>query len=103
MQYQVFVQPSSAQRFVASIVNIPSVMAEGQTKEEAIAKVQAMLEAQLAIGEFITIEVDPQSFGTKDDPWIKNLGIFVDDPTFDDFLKEIAVYRQLVDDQEAEE
>lgn len=103
MQYQVFVQNPSDQHFVASVVSLPGVTAEGHTKEEAIAKAKAMLEEQLATGEFITIEVESQSATSESDPWIKHLGIFADDPTFDDFLAEVAAYRQLVDGQEADE
>jgi hypothetical protein len=95
MQYQVFVQNPSARRFVASIANLPSVMAEGQTKEEAVANAKALLESQLAIGEFVTIEVGAS--GLEGDPWVKQVGIFEDDPTFDDFLAEVAAYRQMVD------
>ncbi|MCU0570526.1 MAG: type II toxin-antitoxin system HicB family antitoxin [Oculatellaceae cyanobacterium Prado106] len=102
MQYQVFVQNPSEQHFVASIVNLPGVAAEGQTKEEAIAKAKAMLEEQLAIGEFVTIEVRTQTSGLEDDPWIKHMGLFTDDPTFDDFLAEVAAYRRQADEQEVE-
>ncbi|MGG6269868.1 type II toxin-antitoxin system HicB family antitoxin [Leptolyngbya sp. AN03gr2] len=102
MQYQVFIQHPTEQRFVASIVNVPGVKAEGQTKEQAIANVKAMLESQLATGEFVTIEVEAQQPRQDDDPWIKHQGIFADDPTFDDFLAEMAAYRQQVDAQEAE-
>lgn len=102
MQYQVFVQNPSERRFVASVVNVPGVTAEGQTKEEAIAKAKEMLERQLSLGEFVTIEVESQPPAHRNDPWIKHMGIFADDPTFDDFLGEIAAYRQQVDAQESE-
>ncbi len=101
MQYQVSVQPSE-QQFIASIVSIPGVTAEGQTKAEAIAKAKAMLEEKLAIGEFVTIEVEADRL-RGDDPRIKHRGIFADDPTFDDFLAEIAAYRQRVDAEEIDE
>ncbi len=98
MQYQVFVQNQSKHRFVASVVGIPNVVVEGETEAEAIAKVKNVLESQLATGRFVTIEVNSTSQETKDaDPWLKHLGIFVDDPTFEDFLEEVAAYRQQVD------
>jgi hypothetical protein len=31
------------------------------------------------------------------DPWIANMGIFQDDPTFDDFLAEVNTYRNAID------
>jgi predicted RNase H-like HicB family nuclease len=44
MQYQVFVQNQSEQRFIASIVGIPNLTVEGKTEKEAVEKVKAALE-----------------------------------------------------------
>ena len=35
----------------------------------------------------------------KSDPWIEFEGAFADDPDFDDFLKEIEVYRKKLDEE----
>jgi hypothetical protein len=37
-------------------------------------------------GKFITIDINPNLPAPENDPWLKNLGLFADDPTFDDFL-----------------
>ncbi|MBD2082491.1 type II toxin-antitoxin system HicB family antitoxin [Leptolyngbya sp. FACHB-17] len=110
MQYQVFVQNPPQQQFAESVVNVPGVMAEGQTKEEALAKLargtakaKAMLEEKLARGEFVTIEVESRPLSVEANPWRKHQGIFADDPTFDDFLAEVEAYRRSVDAQEIEE
>jgi predicted RNase H-like HicB family nuclease len=105
MQYQIFVQNQAEQGFVASVVGMPQVSVEGMTEDEAIAKVKMALAAQLATGKLVTIEmaghsVLAQSTAPLADPWIKNMGIFADDPTFDDFLQEVEAYRQQVEDQE---
>jgi predicted RNase H-like HicB family nuclease len=105
MQYQVLVQNPSKQRFFASVVGLPSVMVEGETEEEVIAKVKISLESQLATAKLVTIEVSSQpsnSANASNDPWLKHLSIFAQDPTFDDFLAEVAAYRQQVDDQGTE-
>ena len=34
------------------------------------------------------------------DPWLKHMGVFASDPTFDDFLTEVAAYRQQVSEDE---
>lgn len=103
MQYQVFVQSHPDKKFIASVVGIPNCTIEGSTKEEAIALAKAALENQLANGELVTIEIDQERSQQETDPWLKHMGIFADDPTFDDFLAEVAAYRQLVDAQEVEE
>jgi predicted RNase H-like HicB family nuclease len=102
MQYQVFVQSRPDKKFIASVVGIPNCMVEGDTREEAIALVKDVLEQQLENGEMITIDIDSERLKQKIDPWIKHIGIFADDPTFDDFQAEIAAYRQQIDAQEAE-
>lgn len=105
MQYQVLVQKPSERHFVASIVGWSNVVADGKTEEEAIAKIKAALTAQLATSKFVTIEVDsePETASgadeTQTNPWLKHFGIFADDPTFDDFLEEVAAYRKSVDEE----
>ncbi len=93
MQYQVFIQTDSPNKYRASILGIPDCTAEGHTKEEAIANARTALEHQLTQGELVTIDLEtPQS-----DPWLKHMGLFANDPTFDDFTAEMAAYRQEID------
>ncbi|MEM6399370.1 MAG: type II toxin-antitoxin system HicB family antitoxin [Cyanobacteria bacterium P01_D01_bin.116] len=101
MQYQVFVQSHTENKFIASIVGIPNSTVEGGTKEEAIALAKAALEKQLASGELVTIEVGKEQSQQQTDPWLKHMGIFASDPTFDDFLTEVAAYRQQVSEEES--
>jgi predicted RNase H-like HicB family nuclease len=58
MQYQVFVEHQPNNGFIAAVIGMPGCLAEGQTKEEAIAKAKAELESRLAQGEIVTIEVE---------------------------------------------
>lgn len=97
MQYQIFVQSESASKFVASVVGVPNCVVEGSSKEEAITKAKTALEKKLSRGELVTVEIDAGRTDAEHDPWLKHLGIFADDPTFDDFLEEVAVYRQQAD------
>ena len=96
MQYHVFIQSQPGNKFIASIVGIPNSTVEGSTKEEVIALATAALETQLASGELVTIEVGKERSPQETDPWLKHMGIFASDPTFDDFLAEVAAYRQQV-------
>lgn len=95
MRYQVFVQNPADRTFLASIVGLPNVTANGVTEKEAISKLKGILDAQFKNGKMVTINVDlpgEESFG---DPWIDNIGIFQDDPTFDEFLSEVNAYRNM--------
>jgi predicted RNase H-like HicB family nuclease len=99
MQYQVFVQNHSDAKFTASVLGIPGCTTEGTTREDAIAKAKQVLQERLANGELVTIDLDSPANGQDIDPWIKHIGAFANDPTFDDFLAEVAAYRQQVDTQ----
>lgn len=99
MQYQVFVKNPAESEFMASVIGLPNVTANGITEKEAIDKLKVILDAQFRNGKLVTIDIDIPSKVTEErsDPWIDNMGIFQDDPTFDDFLGEVNNYRNEVD------
>lgn len=106
MQYQVFVQNPAARKFVASAIAMPTVSEEGTTAEEAILKAKAALEVQLATGKLVTIDLpqtraavlamklDLKAKPSSTLPPMKDAGIFVDDPSFDDWTEKLAIIRQ---------
>jgi predicted RNase H-like HicB family nuclease len=102
MQYQVFVQNPAERSFMASIVGLPNLTANGITEQEAIERLKDILDAQFKNGKLVTIDIDVPSDRSSEsnDPWIANMGIFQDDPTFDDFLSEINTYRNEIDTAE---
>lgn len=94
MQYQVLVQNPSEQHFIASVVGLSNVVAEGKTEEEVIAKVKIALESQLALAKFVTIEIESSVVPQQTTTQMKYAGIFADDPTFDDWMEKMAAIRQ---------
>jgi hypothetical protein len=99
MQYQVFIQNPADRLFTASVVGLPNVQSNGTTEEEAIVTLKGLLTDQFKSGKFVTIDVDVSGEASQNqaDPWLDNIGIFQDDPTFDDFLAEVQTYRSEVD------
>ena len=99
MQYQVFIQNPTDHLFTASVVGLPEVRSNGTTEEEAIASLKGLLMAQFQSGKFVTIDLEVPTEGGihQADPWLSNMGLFQDDPTFDDFLVEVETYRSEVD------
>ena len=94
MQYQIFVQSQSQQSFLASVVGMSNLTTEGRTEEEAISRAKSALEAQLAKGKFVNVEVD-----TKNEPYLslasmKYAGILANDSSFDDFMEKLKHIRQ---------
>jgi predicted RNase H-like HicB family nuclease len=103
MQYQVFVQNPTDRTFMASVVGLPNLTANGITEKEAIDRLKNILDAQFKNGKLVTIDIDVPSERSPEpiDPWIANMGIFQDDPTFDDFLAEVNTYRNEIDTAES--
>lgn len=93
MQYQVLLQSQNNQ-FVASVLGFPDLIAEGRTREEALERARTALEKRLAQSELITIEVGAPQLEQSRDVWLGEFGRFRDDPTFDDFLGEVAAARR---------
>jgi predicted RNase H-like HicB family nuclease len=102
MQYQVFVQNPTDRTFMASVVGLPNLTANGITEKDAIDRLKNILDAQFKNGRLVTIDIDVPSDRSSEpsDPWIANMGIFQDDPTFDDFLSEVSTYRNAIDTAE---
>jgi predicted RNase H-like HicB family nuclease len=99
MQYQVLVQNPADHTFMASVFGLPEMAATGVTEKEAIGKLKGILDAQFKNGKIVTIDINlPEETSLeKGDPWIDNIGIFQDDPTFDEFLTEVSTYRNEID------
>lgn len=105
MQYRVLIQNPQPQVFTAAVLDGPDCSAQGPTKEAALASVREALAERLAQGEVVTIEVNGFRHSTDkqteaENPWVKYAGSFRDDPTYDDFLAEVATYRRELDEQE---
>jgi predicted RNase H-like HicB family nuclease len=94
MRYQVFVRSQDEHHFIASVVGIPNLIVEGTTEAEAISKAKSALEAQLARGKFVSIEVNSEIENSENTRQMKYAGILADDPTFDDFMDKLALIRQ---------
>jgi predicted RNase H-like HicB family nuclease len=93
MIYRVFLQQTAEDGYKATLLAFPDCVAVGKTRDEALAKLKAALDVRLSQGEIVTVEV-----GTPEHPWRKGAGMFIDDPTYDDFMAEIEAYRREVDE-----
>ena len=84
MTVPVWVEQSNG-KFTATVLGAPQVKAEGATKEQAVAAVTAQLRSAVAHGQVVF--VDPGFVGISD-----LAGLFKDDPTLEDIVKE--AYRE---------
>ena len=97
MQYQILVEHPNQNGFIASVIGLPDCVVEGATEAEAINRAKLRLKSRLAQGKIVTVEIDVPAQGLTGNPWIDSAGIFKDDPTYDEFLEEIAKYRRELD------
>jgi predicted RNase H-like HicB family nuclease len=98
MNYQVFVKSGSDRGFTASVLEMPSIAANGNTEAEAIANAKIELESQLATGKIVTISIEPKTKSTS----MQYAGILENDPTFDDLMEKLVNIRQAANDGEDE-
>lgn len=104
-QYQVLVRSQSGNLFTAAVLGMADCVAEGQTREEAIANAKQVLAERLARGEIVTIELEDAEIGAAfkatGDVWREQAGRFRDDPTFDEFLAEVERERRDLDGEKS--
>jgi hypothetical protein len=94
MQIPVLVERVKGNGYRARGAEPFAVSAKGATREEALTKLRAKIQARLKNGsEIVGLEIGPQP-----DPWMELAGMFKDDPWIDDWKRSIEEYRQKVDD-----
>ena len=99
MTYNAIVENTTPHGYTASIQEWPSCSATGATKAEALTRLRQAISDRLSKVEIVPIEVDVPGNGH---PLAKVLGIFEDDPTFDQFVEDMAAYRREIDAEMAE-
>ncbi len=93
MQLSVLVEPVNGKGFRAKGSNPFPLSASGSTRDEAIAKLRAKIQAKLKNGtELVALELGPEPH-----PWMEFAGMFKDDPYFEDVLKIMAENRKRMD------
>lgn len=97
MKVGVLLQPNLPEGYIATVLGWPDLLIRGKTKEETLSNVHQAVAKRLRQSEFVTLDIPHDE---SNDPWMKFAGMWENDPTFDDFLAEIAAYRRELDEQE---
>ena len=100
LKYDIVVEHPNNNGYVAQVLNWPYCVVEAPTRVEAIAQIRAAILERLAKAEIVTIEIEPEQIAH---PWLPFAGDWANDPTFDDFVAEIARYRRELDEQEMDQ
>lgn len=94
MQIPVAIEPIPLGGFRAESAPPFTVVAEGSTREEAVAKVRDELNKQLERGkEIVMVEVG----SAAENPWLRMAGRLKDSPIFDEWRAEVEAYRRQCD------
>ena len=96
MKYSVVIEKDK-KHYRAFVPALPGCIAKGRTKAEALEKVRQAVVGRLSKMEVTTIEVNVQPSA---DSWEPFIGIWKDDPTWEEFQAEIAAYRQKAEEEE---
>jgi predicted RNase H-like HicB family nuclease len=90
VEIPVTVGPTPLGGFRAESPSPFTVVAEGSTREEAVAKVREELNKQLEQGQIVLIEV-----GSKEvNPWLRMAGTLKDNPIVDEWRGAVEEYRR---------
>ena len=99
MTYEVLVT-RKANKFIARVRQWPVIVVEGESEAEVLRQAQADLQALLAGGRIIQLELDAKP---EEHPWQPWAGMFADDPDWEVFQASVHQYREEVDRTGAEE
>ena len=100
MTYDVILRKKQ-NKYIARVRDWPEVVIEEETREAALTRIKQHLSAYLSQApEVIPIELEPVE--TAAHPWLQFAGMWADDPTWDDFVTEVAAYRQEMNEADAE-
>ena len=94
MDCQIFVEKQAHNGFVATALGWPGCVESGETKQEAVVKVQAAIAKCLARGEVLHVQVEAPQPANFVDPWEAMAGRFADDPTWDEYEAELRRIRE---------
>ena len=97
MRVSILLQSNLPEGYMATVLGWPDLMIKGKTEEETLNNVRQAVTSRLQQSKFVTLDIQDDE---SNDPWMKFAGMWENDPTFDDFLAEIAAYRRELDEQE---
>lgn len=83
-----------ARTFKATVLGYPAVGGYGPTREAAICQAEAALRRAVASGEIVSVAVPELN------PWLKDAGVWKDDPQWDEYQAALERYRREVDESE---
>lgn len=91
MTYRVLLRNNPTTGYTATALAWPDCVVEAPTREEALAGIESAIRELLNTSEIVEIDV-PETVPTEQMTQHKGFGMFRNDPTFAEFVKEVEVY-----------
>ncbi|BAZ16821.1 hypothetical protein NIES4071_86990 [Calothrix sp. NIES-4071] len=88
--YNVLLAQEQDARFSAVVIGLSDLKSLGKTEEEALENLQQLLQERLKNSKIITLKTDCIQ---AENPWTKVIGMYKDNPLFDEVLSEIEAER----------
>ncbi len=102
MIYDILIQPLPQGTYNATVLGWPDLNVTGDNEIVVVERIKKAIQEQLAKSKILRIEVkagDTKIISTDlDHPWTPFLGMWEDDPTFDDLQQRMKTYRQELDE-----
>jgi hypothetical protein len=100
MTYDILIQPQPGGTYRATALGWPDLSETGDSEQTVIERIRQAIRERLAQGKVVQIQVDDSAVETaaSEHPWLPFLGMWKNDPTFDDLLDQIETYRRELDE-----
>jgi hypothetical protein len=70
----------------------------GDSEQTVLNRIKEAIRERLAQGRIVQIEVEEKAAAAPEHPWLPFIGMWKDDPTFDDFVVQMKAYRRELDE-----
>jgi hypothetical protein len=95
--YPISVKQQPSGQWLAQVLGWTDCQAEAPSREAAITGIEQTLNDRLTQTDMDIVFIDVPNQHIENSPWIKDAGMFKDEPLFEQVLEEIAIYRHELD------
>jgi predicted RNase H-like HicB family nuclease len=89
MEYKVLLNQNQEGKYVATAPALPGYIGQGDTEEEAVTNIFQKVTALLSKTKVVTIDVPIPDVDVQSHPWLRNFGLFKDEPAFDQMMRRV--------------
>ena len=89
MEYKVLLNQNQEGKYIATAPTLPGYVGQGDTEEEAVANISQKVTALLSKTKVVTIDVPVPDADVQSHPWLRNFGLFKDDPAFGQMMRQV--------------